>query len=103
MEQERQSQAERIAAWKQAEAESRKRRLEELLHDLDEPENHSLALYCINQYGSEAVEPLMSVLRTDDDPDARFGAAHALGSIGDPRAVPALMDALSDPEPAVRY
>ena len=103
MAEERESQAERIAAWQQAEAGSRKKRLEKLLDDLDEPENHPLALYCINQFGSEAVEPLMSVLRTDNDPDARFGAAHALGSLGDPRAVPALMDALSDPEPAVRY
>jgi predicted nucleic acid-binding Zn ribbon protein len=100
---ERVSHAERIAAWKQAEAESRKRRLEKLLDDLDEPENHPMALYCINQFGSEAVEPLVKVLRTDSDPDARFGAAHALGSIGDPRAVPALIDALSDSEPAVRY
>jgi HEAT repeat protein len=63
------------------------------LDDLDEPANHPFAVYCLNQLGSEAVEPLMNLLRTDDDPDARFGAAHALGGIGDPKAIPALMDA----------
>lgn len=95
--------AERLAAWKRAEAESRENRLGKLLDDLDEPANHPFAIYCLNQLGSEAVEPLMNLLRTDDDPDARFGAAHALGGIGDPKAIPALMDALSDPEPSVRY
>jgi hypothetical protein len=95
--------AKRVAAWQRAEAESRKNQLEKLLDDLDEPANHAMAIYCLNQLGSEAVEPLMNLLRSDPDPDARFGAAHALGGMGDPQAVPALMDALADPEPAVRY
>jgi hypothetical protein len=95
--------AERSAAWQRAEAASRHSRLEMLLDDLDEPANHAMAIYCLNQLGSEAVGPLMNVLLSDPDPDARFGAAHALGGIGDPQAVPALTDALADPEPAVRY
>lgn len=95
--------AQRNAAWQQAEADSRKSRLEKLLDDLDEPANHAMAVYCLNQLGSEAVGPLVNVLRNDPDPDARFGAAYALGSIGDRQAIPALIDALADPEPAVRY
>lgn len=95
--------AERLAAWKRAEAESQRARMRQLLDSLDEPASHSFAVYCLREYGSQAVEPLIEVLTTDDDPDARFGAAHTLGIIGDPKAIPALVDALSDPEPAVRY
>ena len=36
-------------------------------------------------------------------PDARFGAAHTLGLIGDRKAIPGLIRALKDSEPAVRY
>jgi ribosomal protein L40E len=95
--------AERVAAWEQAEAESREAAMHRLLKSLDEPANHAFAIYCLREYGTHAVEPLINVLRTDADPDARFGAAHTLGIIGDAAAIPALIDALSDPEPAVRY
>jgi hypothetical protein len=101
--QKRQHDAERLVAWQHAQAESQKDEIQRLLDSLDEPANHSFAIYCLREHGAQAVEPLMRVLRTDDDPDARFGAAHTLGIIGDPQAIPALIDALSDPEPAVRY
>jgi hypothetical protein len=94
---------ERLQAWKRAEVDSRNAGIQRLLDELDEPENHSLAIYCLRNYGDHAVEPLIETLKTDEDPDARFGAAHALGLIGDPRAVPALVGALADPEPAVRH
>jgi HEAT repeat protein len=83
-------------------ARERQAKIERLLQDLDEPSQHAYAIYCLREYGSEAVEPLIALL-TDDDPDARFGAAHTLGLIGDTRAIPALVQALSDPEPAVRW
>lgn len=94
---------ERWARLKQAEAESEKAELNRLLRELEEPENHALTIFSLQQLGNKAVERLIEALRTSDDPDARFGAAHALGKIGDPRAVEALMAALQDPEPAVRY
>lgn len=94
--------AERRAAMEQAAAREKHADLERLLQDLDEPVNHPYAIYCLREYGTEAVEPLITLLG-DDDPDARFGAAHTLGLIGDARAVPALVRALSDPEPAVRW
>ncbi len=102
LEEQRRHEAERLAALKQAEAESRKARMQQLLDDLDEPDRHPMAIYCLNQYGAEAVESLIALLK-DDDPDARYGAAQALGLIGDPRAVDPLIKALSDPEAAVRY
>ena len=102
LEQKRQFDQERLEAGKQAEAASQKAQLEGLLHDLDEPERHPLAIYCLHHMGERAVEPLMATL-TDEDADARFGAAKALGLIGDAHAIPGLVAALSDPEPAVRY
>lgn len=74
-----------------------------MLADLDEPERHSFAIFCLCQIGSAAVEPLIETLREDADPDARYASARALGMIGDPRTIPSLIAALSDPEPAVRY
>jgi HEAT repeat protein len=102
MEEQRSYAEDRRAALKQAEEQSRKARLQQLLKDLDEPGKHSMAIYCLNQYGSEAVESLIVLLK-DDDPDARYGAAQTLGNIRDPRAIDPLIAALGDPEPAVRY
>ncbi len=102
LEQKRQFDQERLEASKQAEAASEKMQLEGLLNDLDEPEKHPMAIYCLHHMGERAVEPLIATL-TDTDPDARFGAARALGLIGDARAIPGLVGALSDPQAAVRY
>ncbi|ALA56630.1 HEAT repeat domain-containing protein [Nitrospira moscoviensis] len=48
-----------------------------------------------------AVQVLMELIR-DRDASVRRTAAEALGKIGDPAAEPALVQALHDPEPAVR-
>jgi ribosomal protein L40E len=102
LEGQRRNEVERLAALKQAEARSHQARLQELLKDLDEPEKHPMAIYCLHEYGAEAVAPLIARLK-DNDPDARYGAAQALGLIGDPRAIEPLVDVLNDPEAAVRY
>lgn len=94
--------SERREATRQAILNGRRAEIRRLLIQLDEPENHPLAVYCLQQYGEEAVEGLIGAL-SSNDPDARYGAAHTLGLIGDRRAVPALIAALADPEPAVRF
>jgi HEAT repeat protein len=103
LEEKRRHDEERWVRLRQAEAESRKTELNRLLKELEEPENHTMAIFCLHQFGVEAVEGLLGLLQTSDDPDARFGAAQTLGRIGDPRAVESLIAALRDPEPVVRY
>ncbi len=83
-------------------AESQADYLRRLLLQLNEPENHPAAIPGIRVFGKEAVEPLINLLDSDD-PDARFGAAKALGDIGDVRAIPHLVHALDDPEGVVRF
>ncbi len=48
--------------------------------------------------GQAALAPLLSALE-DPDPRLRMWAAYTLGTIGDARAVPALMQALEDADP----
>lgn len=76
--------------------------LQRLLLQLDDPENHPMAISGIVEFGLQAVSELIRLLDSPD-PDARYGAAHALGAIGDLSAVPALMKALRDEHPAVRF
>ena len=92
----------RKAVWEKADATDRAARLNRLLLQLDDPQNHPMAIFCLQQIGSEAVKGLIEQL-DNDDPDARYGAAHALGMIGDRRAIPALLQSLEDPEASVRY
>lgn len=94
--------SERREATRRAIQESRRSEIERLLVQLDEPQNHPMAIFCLQQYGKDAVEGLLAAL-SDPDPDARYGAAHALGLIGDSRAIPVLIRCLQDPEPAVRF
>lgn len=89
-------------ALKEAQERDRTERLQRLLKSLDEPEAHRMATYGLLEYGAEAVEPLIQLLKSDD-PDARYGAAYTLGCIGDQRAVAGLIDVLGDREAAVRY
>ncbi len=93
-------------------ARQKQEKLERLLADLDEPENHDFAIFQINQMGAEAVEALTDTLLHDQDPDARYGSARALGQIYvekeiktlvKARTVKALIQSLVDPEPAVRF
>ena len=62
--------------------------------------------------GEEAVAILIETLLNDDDPDARYGSARALGQIcnehhikglNKARIAKALITALTDLEPAVRF
>ncbi len=83
-------------------AESDAAYLGKLLLQLNEPENHRNAIPGIRIFGKDAVEPLIHLL-TSEDPDARFGAAKALGDIADRSAIPGLIRALNDPEGVVRF
>lgn len=103
LEENRRSTEERLALTRRTQAENQKARLEELINDLDEPENHSFAIYCLTQMGQSAGNALTETLQSDPDPHARFGAAIALGNIGNQAAIPALIQALRDAEPVVRY
>jgi hypothetical protein len=103
---------ERESILREKEERQREEKLQRLLDDLDEPENHDMAIFQINQMGSNAVSALIETLLNDEDPDARYGSARALGQIcGEhgikglikARAAKALIIALADPEPAVRY
>ncbi|MCB0210771.1 MAG: HEAT repeat domain-containing protein [Anaerolineae bacterium] len=87
-------------------------KLQRLLDDLDEPENHEFAIYQINQIGINAVDALIETLLHDEDPDARYGSARALGQICQEqgvkglikaRSAKALIQALNDAEIGVRY
>jgi ribosomal protein L40E len=84
-------------------AQSDRAYLARLLLQLNEPENHAVAIPGILVFGKDAVKPLIDLLLTSDDPDARFGAARALGDIGDKQVVPELIKALQDREEAVRF
>ena len=102
----------RQEALREKEARQKEEKLQHLLDALDEPENHDFALYQLNQLGLEAIEPLIETLLNDDDPDARYGSARALGQICSEagvkglikgRAIKALIKSLDDAEPAVRF
>jgi HEAT repeat protein len=80
-----------------------KAELKRLLEELDEPERHAFAIFYLCQQGQVALKPLLETLRKDPDPDARYGAARALGMMNDQSAIQSLITALSDHEPAVRY
>jgi HEAT repeat protein len=104
--------AERLKAVKEKEARQQQERVEHLITALDEPENHEFAIFQLNQMGDGAIEALIETLLTDDDPDARYGSAIALGRIcteqeikvlNKAKATKALIKALADAEPAVRY
>ena len=56
-----------------------------------------MAIYRLHQFGANAVEALINHL-SDDDPDARFGAAQTLGLIGEQQAIQPLIRALADSE-----
>ena len=103
---------ERNKVFEEKEKRQQAEKLEQLLDDLDEPENHELAIYQINMMGPDAIDALIYTMLNDHDPDARYGSARALGQIcnahevkglNKARATKALVKALSDDEAAVRY
>jgi len=103
---------ERRQAFREKEARQKEEKLQHLLDALDEPENHDFAIFQLNQMGLDAINPLIETLLNDDDPDARYGSARALGQICSEkkikglikgRAIKALIKSLEDNEPAVRF
>lgn len=103
---------ERQQAFREKEARQKEEKLERLLDALDEPENHDFAIFQLNQMGLDAINPLIETLLNDDDPDARYGSARALGQICNEkeikglikgRAIKGLIKSLEDDEPAVRF
>ncbi len=105
---------ERLEALKAKELRQREEKLERLLDALDEPENHDMAIYQLQQMGVFAVETLLETLLEDEDVDARYGSARALGQImassklnaldkNRVATVKALIQALADSDLAVRY
>ncbi len=108
----RRLQTERLEVLREKEARQQRERLGRLIEALDEPENHEFAIFQLNQLGDEAVEALLDTLLHDDDPDARYGSAIALGRIcteqeikvlNKAKAIQGLIKALIDSEPAVRF
>jgi HEAT repeat protein len=79
---------------------------EPLMAILDFPTMH-VRLGAIEALGdiksTRPVDELVRKLRTDPDNEVRWVAALALGQINDPRAVPALVEALKDVDRYVRY
>ncbi len=77
-----------------------------LLAILDFPKIH-VRIGAIEALGDiknqKSVTELIRKLRTDPDNEVRWVAALALGQIGDPQAVPALVESLQDPDRDVRY
>ncbi|NLW82177.1 MAG: HEAT repeat domain-containing protein [Desulfovibrionales bacterium] len=57
----------------------------------------------LEDMGALAVPELSRVLGDSLSKDARWGAAKALGNIGDPAAIPALLDALEDHDADVAW
>ncbi len=76
--------------------------LQRLLLQLNDPENHPMAIQGIRLHGLDAIQGLIHLLDSSD-PDARYGAARALGDIRDLSAIPALIKSLNDEHAAVRF
>lgn len=105
---------ERLEILKEKEARQKQAKIERLIEALDEPENHEMAIFQLNQLGTDAVEALIGTLLNDPDVDARYGAARALGQIMAEQevkvldrtrsaTVKALIEALADPELPVQF
>jgi serine/threonine-protein kinase len=98
MEEYQQHEAER----KQALQQSKEANLKRLLNKLGEAKEHDTTIYLLQQYGAEAVEPLVGLLK-DKTPTTRYGAIKVLAAIKDRRAIFPLISCLSDSQPVVRY
>lgn len=73
------------------------RALESILPLLDDPDVtvRWFACGCLHDFADErAVTPLIRLLQTDSDAQVRGTAAYALGGIGSPAAIPALLTAM---------
>lgn len=77
--------------------------LTSLLADADDSVVHAAA-WALGERGAaslDAVEPLSGLVGSHRDPLVREAAVAALGAIGDPRGMPAILAALTD-KPAIR-
>ena len=73
--------------------------IELLLPMLDDPEVVVRWVICglLHEIADKrAVEPLIRIMKTDPDPQARNTAAYALGGLGDPAAIPDLIETLEN-------
>src|SRR4051812_48791985 len=69
----------------------------------DDREIRLEAAYCCKRIGSSAaLEPLFRMARADHASENRAQAIYALGGIGRPATVPALIQALNDPDDECR-
>jgi HEAT repeat protein len=67
----------------------------------DQPEVRANAAAELGRSGPEAVKPLTEA-SADPEPSVRVAVARSLGSLGDPSALPVLVNLLRDPQPLVR-
>ncbi len=75
------SQAERDQAFEEKKARQRKEKLYRLLDELGEPSQQTFTIYQLNQFGTEAIEPLIETLLTNRNPHARYGSIKVLKQI----------------------
>ena len=87
---------------KQALQQSKEANLKRLLNKLADAKEHETTIYLLQQYGAEAVEPLVWLLK-DKNPTTRYGAIKVLAAIQDKRAIFPLISCLNDAQPVVRY
>jgi HEAT repeat protein len=87
---------------KQALQQSKGANLKRLLSKLSDAQEHDTTIYLLQQYGAEAVEPLVWLLK-DKNSTTRYGAIKVLAAIKDSRAIFPLISCLDDAQPVVRY
>lgn len=63
-----------------------------------DPQTRINAILVLSRIGKGAVPALLDTLKQHHNPHARWYAAYVLGLIGDPDAVPALIEALDEGE-----
>jgi len=76
--------------------------LKPALDDPREDIREAVAVALAGVGGTETVGLLSGVVKTDSSPTVRAAAATALGRLGDPDAMPVLLNALGDSDAAVR-
>jgi serine/threonine protein kinase len=87
---------------KRALQQAKQTNLQRLLQKLGDEKEHDTTIYLLRQYGEEAVEPLVHLLKVENVA-ARYGAIKVLAEIGDKRAIFPIIACLQDDQPIVRY
>ncbi len=108
----RRMQEERDEALKQKKARQLQEKINRLIDEMEDPAKQEFAVYQLTQIGDPAVKALADTVLTDSSRNARYGAAKTLGEIcikheikafTKARGVKALIKALEDPAPPVRF